>query len=300
MIWIGTVCLILLTLLFICAPLYRNKITPQTESSEAATYLAEIEKLETEIENAGDVETGISKTLLAKKTELERRLLARKIQVPELGQEPSFLLSGVLSAVILLSVFGLYMTLGSPDFAKAKKGDQIKTSDLRQSGSENGLTDELIERLAATLVKNPNSLEGWMLYARSLMSLERFEEAFIAYDKALKISGQDQDIETELGQARDFAKARLSGPSQSDIEAAESLSPEERQQMIMGMVEGLAQRLSKNPDDPAGWIRLLRARKVLEQSEQAQNDIEDIKKIFSDNPEIIQNILQNSGWDLPK
>ena len=83
MIWAGTICLILLTLLFICAPLYRSIITPQTETSEAASYLAEIEKLETEIEAERDTETAISKTLLAKKTELERRTLTLKTQVPE-------------------------------------------------------------------------------------------------------------------------------------------------------------------------------------------------------------------------
>ena len=110
MIWVATVCLILLTLLFICAPLYRSIITPQTETSEAAKYLAEIEKLEAEIEAGKVTEIGVSKTLLAKKTELERRVLALKTQVPEPAQKPSFLLSGVLSAIILLSVLGLYMT----------------------------------------------------------------------------------------------------------------------------------------------------------------------------------------------
>ena len=106
MIWAATVCLILLTLLFICAPLYRSKITPQTESSEAVSYLVEIEKLEAEIEAERDTETAMSKTLLAKKTELERRVLALKAKVPEPTQKPSFLLSGVLSAIILLSGLG--------------------------------------------------------------------------------------------------------------------------------------------------------------------------------------------------
>jgi len=170
------------------------------------------------------------------------------------------------------------MTLGSPDFAKNKSGDHIKTSDMRQPGLENGLTDELIERLAATLEKKPNSLEGWMLYARSLMSLERFNEAFIAYDEALKLSGQDQTIKTELERARAFAKSRLSGPSQSDIEAA--------------MVQGLAQKIKDNPDDPQGWARLLRFRKVLGQSEHAKADIATMRLVFSKDPKTIEMILE--------
>jgi cytochrome c-type biogenesis protein CcmH len=39
--------------------------------------------------------------------------------------------------------------------------------------------------------------------------------------------------------------------------------PEAQLAMIRGMVEGLAQRLAANPDDPDGWVRLVRAYAVL-------------------------------------
>ena len=42
------------------------------------------------------------------------------------------------------------------------------------------------------------------------------------------------------------------GPTADDMAAAAELSPEERMEMIRGMVEGLAARLEKNPDDPEG------------------------------------------------
>ncbi len=52
------------------------------------------------------------------------------------------------------------------------------------------------------------------------------------------------------------------GPSAADIAAAQAMSPEARQQMIRGMVEGLAQRLESEPGDVEGWIKLMRAYKV--------------------------------------
>lgn len=58
------------------------------------------------------------------------------------------------------------------------------------------------------------------------------------------------------------------------VQAAQALPPEQRQSMIAGMVDGLAQRLASNPEDPDGWIRLLRSRMVLEQAEQAARDLE--------------------------
>ena len=56
---------------------------------------------------------------------------------------------------------------------------------------------------------------------------------------------------------------RPRGPSAEDMRAAERMTPEERQEMIRGMVAGLAARLEENPGDLAGWLRLGRARSVL-------------------------------------
>lgn len=53
------------------------------------------------------------------------------------------------------------------------------------------------------------------------------------------------------------------GPSAEDMRAAERMTPEQRREMIRGMVEGLAERLDENPGDLAGWLRLGRARSVL-------------------------------------
>ena len=60
------------------------------------------------------------------------------------------------------------------------------------------------------------------------------------------------------------------GPSAADVAAAQKMSPEERQKMIRSMVEGLAARLEKSPDDAAGWQRLGRAYRVLGEKEKAE------------------------------
>ncbi len=59
------------------------------------------------------------------------------------------------------------------------------------------------------------------------------------------------------------------GPSQKDIAAAQSMSPEERQTMIRGMVDRLAARLEQHPDDKAGWTRLAHAYDVLGETDKA-------------------------------
>jgi cytochrome c-type biogenesis protein CcmH len=51
--------------------------------------------------------------------------------------------------------------------------------------------------------------------------------------------------------------------------AAAQMSPQERTQMVRGMVDRLAARLQENPDDLDGWRRLARAYDVLGEAEKA-------------------------------
>ncbi len=59
------------------------------------------------------------------------------------------------------------------------------------------------------------------------------------------------------------------GPSLEDVEAARQLTVEERQDMIRGMVQRLADRLEENPDDSDGWRRLANAYRVLSEHAKA-------------------------------
>ena len=55
----------------------------------------------------------------------------------------------------------------------------------------------------------------------------------------------------------------MPSPSRDQVQAAQAMNPADRQQMIRGMVEGLAEKLKANPRDEGGWLRLMRARQVL-------------------------------------
>jgi cytochrome c-type biogenesis protein CcmH len=53
------------------------------------------------------------------------------------------------------------------------------------------------------------------------------------------------------------------GPTQADVEAAQSLTPTQRAAFIDGMVESLRARLESNPNDRDGWLRLGKSYGVL-------------------------------------
>jgi cytochrome c-type biogenesis protein CcmH len=63
------------------------------------------------------------------------------------------------------------------------------------------------------------------------------------------------------------------GPTQEQAQAMQNLTPEQRQQAIRGMVEGLDARLragpGDRPEDRDAWLRLANARKVLGENDKA-------------------------------
>lgn len=60
------------------------------------------------------------------------------------------------------------------------------------------------------------------------------------------------------------------GPTADDMAAAQSMTPDQQQQMIRDMVGGLAQRLEANPNDLDGWKRLGRSYLVLNEPDRAK------------------------------
>jgi cytochrome c-type biogenesis protein CcmH len=63
------------------------------------------------------------------------------------------------------------------------------------------------------------------------------------------------------------------GPTQDQVQAAGDMTPEQRQDMIKGMVDGLAAKLKDNPNDVEDWLKLIRSRQVLGDSTQTAKDL---------------------------
>lgn len=75
------------------------------------------------------------------------------------------------------------------------------------------------------------------------------------------------------------APASQPGPSREQMEAAQDMTAEDRDAMIRGMVDRLADRLKENPDDLAGWTRLERAYRVLGDTAKADAAAAEIKRL---------------------
>jgi len=290
-------------------------------------------------------------------------------------------LSVGLGIAVPVAAVALYLAMGSPgtpDFPFA--GRQIPASQATaQGGQESGNAPDLAKaavRLAERMKANPDDFQGWVLLARTYLSLDRPADAVPAFRRALQLEAGRPEVKADLAEAlalaagnripdesralftdilradpfsikarfylglakaqrgdvkgalqawvdlaaisprnapwlgqinSQIAKAAQSvgvdpktvkpspealklakslpapaaeptpppvadapGPTRDDVEAAQSMTTEERGAMIRSMVARLAQRLEENPGDKQGWLRLARAYEVLGEKAKAR------------------------------
>ena len=77
------------------------------------------------------------------------------------------------------------------------------------------------------------------------------------------------------------APPELRGPSPDDVQAAMQMDAQDRSAMIRGMVEGLAARLGDDPNDAAGWARLIRSYGVLGDTDAARAALATAQSTFA-------------------
>ena len=278
MIWIIALILSALTFGYLFAG--SNHQAAGQPDEELGTYGIEVNSLEKAIAQDPD-NAGLKNRLV----QLQRQMLATNA-----GNDTFILSRGLIMAIIAalsLTAMGLYFTVGSPELSSRQALTQIEAVPETQ----NVTLTELSERMAAQLAEDPEQPLGWVLYGRTLITLGQYDEGLAAYDKAVQLDPENQGYAAERDRAREFAASRPAGPTADQVEAAANMSAEDRQAMILSMVDGLAARLAENPNDPEGWIRLLRARKVLGQSALIEADMETIELVFSERPEIRDQIL---------
>jgi len=173
-----------------------------------------------------------------------------------------------------------YMVLGRVDEAEAmftKAGDALNTNpdimvefaDLLAVKANNNIEGRPLEMVNKALQINPKHPMGLMMTGVAAYRRSDFKLAIDQWEKLLAVlepgSTDAQQVQANIDDAKVQAGMKPAGsggqagmlPPVSD-QAAANTSPE----MVNQMVDRLAERLKKQPDDIAGWARLAHAYKV--------------------------------------
>jgi cytochrome c-type biogenesis protein CcmH len=130
----------------------------------------------------------------------------------------------------------------------------------------------------AALKLDPTNAKASFYLAMALAQEGRTKEAAAAWQAMLGALPPDSAwrgaVEQALAKsnAPEVASAAdAKGPDAADVDAASSLSPQDREAMINTMVASLDDKLRQNPRDPEGWMRLVRSYVVLGKTDQARD-----------------------------
>jgi cytochrome c-type biogenesis protein CcmH len=80
------------------------------------------------------------------------------------------------------------------------------------------------------------------------------------------------------------------GPTDQDMAAAAALTPEQRNDMVRGMVDRLAERLKQDGSDVEGWLRLVRAYAVLGERDKARAAAADARRALATTPDKLRRL----------
>jgi len=86
------------------------------------------------------------------------------------------------------------------------------------------------------------------------------------------------------------AAPALRGPSSEDMQAAADMTPEERMEMIRGMVENLSERLATEGGSAAEWAQLVNALGMLGETGRAAAIWQEAQQVFAGQPEMLATV----------
>ena len=197
----------------------------------------------------------------------------------------------VAGVLIPLSAVALYGVLGSPELPGQPLAARTPNS---EEGLERSPIGQLLARVEADLAENPNDGRGWEVVAPVYMKLERYDDAARARQLAIRLLGETAARDVDLGEAMTAAaNGVISDEAKVAFDRAIKLDAEnyaQRSQMIRGMVDRLASRLHENGSDLDGWLRLLRAYKVLGENAKAKEAVAEARAALANEPDKLRRL----------
>ncbi|MEI7598947.1 MAG: c-type cytochrome biogenesis protein CcmI [Aestuariivirga sp.] len=126
--------------------------------------------------------------------------------------------------------------------------------------------------------------------ALALKQEGKTDEAKAAFDAFLKDTPADAPWRPMLLAEMQDTKAKPPALDQQTMADASNMSAGDQQAMIRSMVDGLDQKLAANPDNLDGWLRLIRARTVLGDTDKARAAYKKALETFSGSQDALAQI----------
>lgn len=206
--WIAAGLLSIATLFFLAAPLWRkSKEALQRAEYDMNVFKDQLKELDRDVERAmiSPQEAGTARI------EIQRRLLAADEarttdQVKLQGSSmTSLILSVCIGTGVVVGSFAVYNVLGNPGYEDVPFASRDLQKERHQANE--GQMANAISMLRKRLEKDATDIDSWVLLGRTLRSLDRLDEALIAFRNAIKHSNRHPAILADFAEAKIYANS---------------------------------------------------------------------------------------------
>jgi len=252
--------------------LLRSRAAASREAYNLAVYRDQLGELDRDI-GRGVLTTDQAE---AARAEIGRRILALGPAVTATGPASPVPFAAAIIAILVLpfAAWSLYAALGSPsspDQPFASRTPAATTQTAEAAAAPHDMA-EAMAKLAQHLKDQPDDLNGWILLARSQMSVGHFKEASDAYSHAAKLANDNLDVIGDWGEAQVLAAGGTVTPAARDAFEKTLHDPDNAPRsryylalatMQQGDAKGALQQWvdleAESPAD-ADWLPMLRQR----------------------------------------
>ncbi len=196
-------------------------------------------------------------------------------------------------SIYLYLQWGAYQVIENPTLAQARTSTN-QAQNPHQSG-ETPSMDELIEKLKAHLRENPEDSRGWFMLGRTMMTLQKFADAVVAFERSYDLNQNEPSVLLALADSLAMTNnGNMSGRPQELVLKALELSPNE----VTGLwLAGLAAEQTNQPRAAYDyWTRLL---PLLNEDPQSASEVKTLLATLKENnpdlPDIDFNTAENTS-----
>ncbi len=239
--WIIAAGLTLLAMAFVVLPLLRGFKNTGISSDELnlEVFQQQLEELDNDLDSGILDQTRYD----AARKDLEKELLTDvsgdKVASAKMNSSSGRWAMGT-AVLIPVSAVIIYQILGTPEIIPRLTGQVPDTTvnSAQEKAKNLPPMDELVQKLADKLVEQPGNVDGWLMLARSYMSMDRVQEGLEAYGQAMKLAPENTAV--LLAYAEGLAKTdsnNFTGKAASLVEKAIKLDADNpNARWMMGIV----------------------------------------------------------------
>jgi cytochrome c-type biogenesis protein CcmH len=231
MVWMILAAMSALALALILRPLLRREESgPSRAEYDTRIYKDQLTELQR------DTARGVitEEAARAARTEIARRLIAADEEAKATAPNTTTTSGKVMAVIVGVSIpalaLGIYAVTGSPHLP-AQPGAELQAKAKALQGTKTATAPDLntiVAQLAARLKQRPDDLEGWRLYARSLVGMRRFADAVAAYQRATTLAPKDADLWSQLAETQiTAAGGNVTPAARQTLEKALAVDPAE-------------------------------------------------------------------------